>query len=89
MSIRHGKPTDSARTAGAEKPKTAYVGKNRYSISIVQLAKVSEIVCRKKAGSDFLTSSVSSISGGHNVSDLITLVDKEVPIYNYFALQDE
>ena len=74
----HGNPTDSAITSGAGKPKTVYVGKNQYPISIVQLDEVSDIAWRKKAGLDLLTSLLGSLSGGHNMLDLITLVDNNV-----------
>ena len=86
-SSRHGEPTDNERS-GAGTPKTVYVGKNQYTISIVQLYEVSEIAWGKKAGFNLLTSLISSLSGGHNISDFITLVENEVTIDIYSALQD-
>ena len=79
---------DSASTASAGKTKSVYVKKNRYPISIVQLAEVLEIAWRNKTGFDLLTSSVASLSGGYSVSYLITLVDNEAPIGTYSVLQD-
>ena len=43
---------------------------------------------RKNEGFDLLTYSVGSISGDHIVSDLIALVDNEVPVDTYSALKD-
>ena len=51
------------------------------------MAKVSGIAWRKKAGFDMLTSSVIYLSGGHSVSDLITLMDNKFPKYTYLALK--
>ena len=78
MSSRHGNPMDSAITLGAVEPNKVYVVKNLCPISIVQLDEVSEISWRKKAGFYLLNSSLGSLSGGHNMLDLITLVDNNV-----------
>ena len=67
-SSRHGEPTDNERS-GAGTPKTVYVGKNQYTISIVQLYEVSGIAWRKKSCFDLLTSSVIYLSGSHNASE--------------------
>ena len=86
-SIHHGKLADNS-IAGAGKLNTVYVGNNQYHISIVQLEKVSEIAWRKKARFDFLIFLVSYLSGGHNMSYIITRVANEVPMDTYSALQD-
>ena len=67
---RHGDLASSASTAG--KLKTVYVGKNQHPIS-----------WKNKSGFDMLTSSVASLSSSHSVSDLITILDSEVPMYTY------
>ena len=82
----HNDLTNSAITSG--KLNTFNVGKNQYHISAIQLSEISEITCKKKSGSDLLTSSVAYLSGGHIVSYLITLVENEVPMDTYSALQD-
>ena len=69
------------------KLKTVYVGKNRYPISIMQLAEVLEIVWKRKACFDLIAPSVGSLIGGHSMSYLITLVDNYVPIDTYYALK--
>ena len=79
-------PSNSVSAAG--KLKTVYVGKNQYPISIIQLAEFLEIAWKKKAGFGLKNSSVGSLSGGHSVSDLITFVDDEVPMYTYSVLKD-
>ena len=53
--ISHCDPEYSVSTAGTGKPKTIYIKKNQYPISIVQLAEVLEITWRNKAGFDILT----------------------------------
>ena len=75
----HIEPTNSAITYG--KPKTVYVGKNQYHISIIQLAEVLEIYWKEKTGFDLIASSVVSLSGSHSMSDLIMFVDNELPMY--------
>ena len=84
---RHNKPTYGIITGSAVKLKTVYVGKNQYPISIVQLDEVSDIAWRKKSGFKFLTYPVGSLSGSHNVSDLITLVDNKLPMDTYSTLK--
>ena len=84
---RHGNPADNA-SAGAVKPKTVYVGNNQYPISTVQLADVSEIAWMNKSCLGFLTSLVSSLGCGHNLSDMITLVYNEVSMDMYSVFQD-
>ena len=73
---RRVNPNDSASIYGAGKPKTVYVGKNQCPVYIVQLAEVSDITWRKKAGFDLISSLLGSLSGGQSVSDLIKIVDK-------------
>ena len=43
---------------------------------------------KKKAGFKLLSSTVNLLSGAHIVSDLIALMDGEVPMDTYYALQD-
>ena len=73
-------PENSESTENAGKTKTVYAEKNRYHISIVQLAEFSDIAWGKKKGFDLRNSSVVSLSGGNSVSYLITLVDNKVPM---------
>ena len=73
---RRVNPNNSASIYGAGKTKTVYVGKNQCPVSIVQLAKVSDITWREKAGFDLISSLLGSLSGGQSVSDLIKIVDK-------------
>ena len=56
--------------------------------TIVQLAQFFEIVWKNKSGFDLLTSSLVSLSGGHSVSYLITLVSNEVPVDTNSVLQN-
>ena len=73
----HGDPANNASVGG--KPKSVDIGNNRYPISIIWLDEVLDISWRKK--------SVGSLSGGHSVSYLITLVDNKVPMDTYSALK--
>ena len=84
----HNNPTDGASTDSTGKPKTLYVSNNQYPISIVRLDEVSEILLRNKSGCALLTSLLGSLSGGHNLSNLITFVDNKVPMGTYSVLQE-
>ena len=85
-SSSHGDPVNSA--IATRKPKTVYIGKNRYPIYIIQLAEVLEIAWRKKSGFVLITYSVDPLRGGHSVSDLITIMDNEVPMDTHSKFQD-
>ena len=65
-----------------------YVGKYQYLVSLIQTTQVSDVAWKNKAGFDILTSTVKFLLGSHNVFDLITLVDGEVPMDTYSALQN-
>ena len=82
----HSGPENNASTA--VNPKTVYVGKNWYPISIIQLAEVSDIAWMKKSGFDILTSSVGPLSDRNSVSDFIIITDNKIPTDTYYALQD-
>ena len=56
--------------------------------SFLLLDKCSDIAWRKKSDFDLLTSSMSSLSSGHSMSDLIKLVGNKVPMNTYSALLD-
>ena len=77
---------NSASTDG--KTEAVYVGKNQYHISIMKLGEVLEISWRKKVGLYMISSSMRSLSGILSVSDFITLMDNQVTMETYFALQD-
>ena len=66
--IHHGDTANNAIN-GVVKPKTVYVRKYQYPISIFQLDEVSKIVWRK----------TSYLSGGHNVLYLIMLMENKLP----------
>ena len=75
-------------SSGVCRPRTVYVGKYQYLVSLIQTTQVSDVAWKNKAGFDILTSTVNSLLGSHNVFDLITLVDGEVPMDKYSALQN-
>ena len=79
---------NEASSSGVGRPRTVYVGKYQYPVSLVQLAQVSDVARKKKAGFDLLMPTVRSLLGSHNVSDLINPVDGEIPIYTYSDLQN-
>ena len=79
---------NKASGSGFGRPRTVYVRKDQYLVSLVQPAQVLDIVCKNKSGFNILTSTVKYLLGSHNVSGFITLVDVEVPMDTYYALQN-
>ena len=65
-----------------------YVGRDQYPVSLIQLAQVSDVAWKNKAGFYILSSTVNYLMGSHNVSALINLLDGEVPMDTYSALQN-
>ena len=80
--------TNKISSSGDGRPRTVYVGKYQYPVSLIKLTPVLDVAWKKKAGFNFLTSTVNYFFGSHNISDLITLVDGEVPVYTYYALHN-
>ena len=75
-------------SSGIERPRTLYVGKDQYLVSLFRLAQVSDVAWKKKAVFYLLTSTVNSLLGYHKVYDFITLVGGEVPMDRYSTLQN-
>ena len=72
---------NEASDSGVVRPVMVYVGTDQYPVSLIQLSQVLNIAWKNKAVLNVLKSTVSSLLGSHNGSNLITLVDGAVPMY--------
>ena len=67
--------TNKTSSSVVGSPRTLYVGKDQYPVSLIQIAQVLDVAWKKKQGFDILMSTVNSLLGSHKISDLIILVD--------------
>ena len=70
------------------RPRTVYVSKEQYSISLVPLEDISTPAWKKQRGFDQLETSVNSLTRTHQIADLIELVSTKNPIDVHSAAQD-
>ena len=70
------------------RPRTVYVGKEKYPISLVPLENVSTPAWKKQRGFDRLETAVFPLKRTHQIADLIELVSTEIPIDVHSAAQD-
>ena len=70
------------------RPRTVYVGKEQYPISLVPLEDISTPAWKKQREFDQLETAVFSLTRTHQIADLIELVSTEIPIDVHFAAQD-
>ena len=62
------------------RPRTVYVGKEQYPISLVPLEDISTPAWKNQRGFDQLETAVCSLTRTHQIADLIELISTEIPI---------
>ena len=60
--------------------KTAYVGIDRFPITIINMASIDDDAWKKSASFESLTSSIRGQMDVHSSSDLVTVIAGELPI---------
>ena len=70
------------------RPRTVYVDKEQYPISLVHLEDISTPDWKKKRGFDQIETTVWFLTRTHQIADLIDFVSTEIPIDVHSATQD-
>ena len=70
------------------RPRTMYVGKEKYSISLVPLEDISTPAWKNQREFDQLETTVCSLTRTYQIADLVELVSTEIPIDVHSAAQN-
>ena len=70
------------------RPRTVYIGKEKYPSSLVPLEDIKNSALKKNRGFHQLETAVFSLTRMHRITDLIELVYAEIPIDKHPAAQD-
>lgn len=80
VAASHHTNTSAPDPSLLHQPRTVYVGKEQYPISLTPLFDISSPIWKKQRGFDQLDSTLVSLWNTHQVADLMELVRQEVII---------